>query len=70
MTASRMLGVPVEAVVDDISNGMDGKLESLIGAPAGGVYVIPSWELEGERLEMHRQRLSSFGDSGVVGGGP
>jgi hypothetical protein len=66
MTAARMLGVPVETVVADIAGGMDGNLVSLIGAPAGGVYVIPSWELEGERLEMHRARLRADGDSAAM----
>jgi hypothetical protein len=56
--ASQALGVPIERIVADIDAGMDGALPSLIGMPLQGVYYLPRWEVEGERLEMHRARLS------------
>jgi len=57
--ASALLGVPLERVIEDIDLGMTGNLAALIGAAVGGVYMVPSWELEGDRLAMHRARLAA-----------
>ena len=56
--ASAALGVPIETIVADIDAGMDGSLAALIGMAKDGVYYLPRWEVEGERLEMHRARLT------------
>jgi len=64
--ASALLGVPLERVVEDIDLGMTGNLAALIGASVGGVYMVPAWELEGDRLAMHRERLRASEASGVV----
>ena len=56
--AAELIGCPIESVVEDIEAGMDGKIASLVGGDANGVWVIPVWEVEGDRLEMHRARLS------------
>lgn len=65
-SASELLGVPYLTVVDDIQEGMDGALPALIGAVSNGVWYVAAFEMDGERLEMHRARLAD-GDSGVVG---
>ena len=64
--ASALLGVPLERVVEDIDLGMTGNLAALIGAAVGGVYMVPAWELEGDRLAMHRARLTRTGEASVV----
>ena len=61
--ASELLGVPLEAVVADIDRGVEGHLSALIGASVGGIYMVPSWELEGDRLAMHRARLTRTGEA-------
>lgn len=56
--AAEILGVPEAAVIDDIQDGMDGALPALIGGRFGSEWVCYAFELEGDRLEMHRARLA------------
>ncbi|MCU0973837.1 MAG: hypothetical protein MUF80_07785 [Burkholderiales bacterium] len=65
-SASELLGVPYTDVIDDIRDGMAGALPALIGAESGGTWYVAAFEVEGERLEMHRARLRAAGDSAVV----
>lgn len=57
-TAADRLGVPIETVLEDIKRGMRGELDTLTGGPVGGFYIVEAWEVEGDRLEMHRKRLA------------
>ena len=54
--AAEMLGVTTDEVIADIkANG----LPNLHGGEMDGLgWFVPSWELTGERLEMHRERLA------------
>ncbi|MFO1394668.1 MAG: hypothetical protein U1F09_12965 [Steroidobacteraceae bacterium] len=55
--AAERLGVPIETVIADVERGMRGELDALTGGPVGGFYIVEAWELDGERIEMHRRRL-------------
>lgn len=67
-SASELLGVPYLTVVDDIRDGMDGTLPALIGAESGGTWYVAAFEMEAERLEMHRARLADGDNLAVVSG--
>lgn len=58
--AAARLGVPESVVLADVVRGTKptGSIGNLIGqrTPDGGCEV-EAWELEGGRLEMHRERL-------------
>ncbi len=70
-SASELLGVPYLDVIHDIKDGMSGALPALIGAESNGVWYVAAFEVEGERLEMHRARLTqSVEASGCIGSGP
>ena len=56
--AANKLGVSLVVVVEDIEDGMKGALPSLIGASYYGVYIVSLWEVNGERLHLHRKRLT------------
>ena len=56
--AAALLGVSVETVTADIGVGMRGELLSLIGGKDGDYWFVESFELQGERLESHRKRLT------------
>lgn len=58
--AASLLGVDRRSVVADVQAGMRGTLAALCGAETGGICVVSRWELEGERLEMHRARLANI----------
>ena len=63
--AAHKLGVPLVVVVEDIEEGMKGAIPSLIGASYYGAYIVPLWEVSGERLHLHRKRLTpDSGDDG------
>ena len=66
-SASELLGVPYLTVLDDVQEGMDGALPALIGSVSNGTWYVAAFELEGDRLEMHRARLSDR-ESGVIHG--
>ena len=57
-SASELLSVPYTAVVDDVQEGMDGALPALIGDVNNGTWYVAAFEVEGDRLEMHRARLT------------
>lgn len=62
--AAELLGVPIETVVYDVHEGMDGKLGTLTGGIEGGYWLVQSSDLQGESLERHRKRLAN--DSSVA----
>lgn len=62
--AASLLGTDRASVVADVRLGVAGSLASLVGTESMGICVVCRWELEGERLEMHRARLAY--DSSVV----
>jgi hypothetical protein len=64
-----VLGIPIERIVADIDAEMDGNLSALIGAAKDGVYYVPAWELEGDRLAAHRARLADGDNVCVVSEG-
>lgn len=66
--AANLLGVSPKDVIEDIKHGMLGKLGSLIGGKHVDWYIVESWELGGDRLEMHKQRLASPRESLSVPG--
>lgn len=60
--AAEVLGCTTSTLIADIEAN---KIGSVIGGEAGGLgWFVPLWELEGERLEMHRKRLTN--DSSAV----
>lgn len=65
-SASELLGVPYLTVVDDVKDGMGGTLPALIGAESRGTWYVAAFEMEGERLAMHKARLTD-GDNPAVG---
>ncbi len=67
-TAAAALGVPQSVVEADVRRIYP--LDCLIGADVNGIVYVSAWELEGERLEMHRARLRADGDSEAVGSQP
>jgi hypothetical protein len=56
--AAELLGVPLEVVVYDIHEGMDGKLGTLTGGIEGGYWLVHSSDLQGDSLAYHRARLT------------
>lgn len=56
--AAVLLGVDRRTVVADVRAGMAGTLSALIGGEYSGIVILPRWEVEGERLEMHKARLA------------
>ena len=56
--AAALLGVDRRTVVADVQAGMRGALAALCWAETGGICVVSRWELEGDRLAMHRARLA------------
>ncbi len=58
--AAALLGVDRRTVVADVRAGMAGELSALIGGEWAGICVLPRWEVEGERLAMHRARLAAI----------
>lgn len=58
--AAALLGGDRRTVVADVRAGMAGTLAALIGGEWAGICIVPRWELEGERLEMHRARLANI----------
>lgn len=60
--AAALLGVDRRTVVSDVNAGMIGRLDALTGASVDGLCVVCRWEVEGERLEMHRARLANIKD--------
>lgn len=69
--AAALLGVDRRTVVADVQAGMRGTLAALCGAETGGICVVSRWELEGDRLAMHRARLGQLqgGASAVCNAG-
>ena len=65
-SASELLGVPYLTVIDDVRDGMDGSLPALIGGESGGTWFVAAFEVMGERLEMHRARLTRTDTSTVA----
>ena len=63
--AAALLGVYRRTVVADVQAGMRGALAALCGAETGGICVVSRWDLEGDRLAMHRARLTADGDREV-----
>ena len=59
--AARELGAPLEAVIEDIRAGMVGRLESLIGGPAGSWWLVDGYQLEEPHLSRHRKRFTDAG---------
>jgi len=59
LQASTLLGVSETAVIDDVQEGMDGRLPALNGGRSGDYWIVYAYECEGERLDMHRKRLAS-----------
>jgi len=59
-SAADALGVPETTVIDDVQEGMDGRLPALLGGRYGGAWIVYAFEVEGARLEMHRARLTSI----------
>ena len=57
--AAALLGVPESVVLADVVRGTKptGAIGNLIGARTEAGCEVEAWELEGERLEMHRERL-------------
>ena len=64
--AARLIGVPVQLVVEDIQSGLAGR--NYLAFSGGQLEVIgwcvEEWELEPSRVEMHRKRLAG-GSSGT-----
>ncbi len=56
--AAQLLGVTEARVIDDVQEGMDGALPALNGGRYGDAWVVYRYEIEGERLAMHRAKLS------------
>jgi hypothetical protein len=67
--AAERLGVPESVVIDDIQDGMDGALPALIGGRFGDAWIVYAWQIDGEHIERHRERLSRLAtaDSGGAG---
>ena len=58
--AAEVLGCTTSALIEDIN---ENRIGSVIGGEAGALgWFVPLWELQGERLDMHRKRLSSTSD--------
>ena len=57
--AAELLGVSEAAVIADIVLGTNGRIDTLNGGPFGEAWVVYAYELEGDRLEMHRERLGA-----------
>jgi hypothetical protein len=57
-SAAERLGVPEPVVIDDVQEGMDGQLPALIGGRFGDAWIVYAWQLDGDHLERHRERLS------------
>lgn len=57
--AAARLGVPESVVLADVVRGTKptGAIGNLIGQRTPDGCEVEAWELEGERLEMHRGRL-------------
>ena len=55
--AAELLGVSEATVIDDVQEGMDGALPALNGGRSGGFWLVYQYEVEGDRLAMHRARL-------------
>jgi hypothetical protein len=56
--AAELLGITTEEVVADIKAN---KIANLHGGEMVDLgWFVPSWELTGERLEMHRDRLTAI----------
>ena len=55
--AADLLGCDEAAVVSDIKRGFD-KVDALIGGRFGEVWIVYSWQLQGEHLERHQARLA------------
>jgi hypothetical protein len=70
--AAELLGVSQHVVVTDVEEGnRTGRLHHLNGGLYGATVVIYAYELDGDRLAFHRERLSrtvsgsaAFKDSG------
>lgn len=65
ITAARyaaLLGVPAEAVVEDIQRGCQpGSADALAitGGRQGDFWLVEGWETADERVAMHRARLAT-----------
>ena len=59
-SAADTLGVLETTVIDDVMEGMDGALPALLGGRYGGAWIVYAFEVEGERLAMHRARLAGI----------
>lgn len=58
--AARLIGIQPDALVADICRGNAGQNAfAVAGAKVGEFWLVHSYELEGDRLEMHRKRLTS-----------
>jgi hypothetical protein len=58
--AADALGVLETTVIDDVMEGMDGRLPALLGGRYGDAWIVYQFEVEGARLDMHRARLGSI----------
>lgn len=56
--AAELIGAPLDIVVRDIEEGMDGALPALIGGRAFDTWIVYAYEVDGDRLTMHRARLA------------
>jgi hypothetical protein len=58
--AAELLGVPEAAVVADVAAGnASGDFSRLNGGAAMGTVIVDAYELDGDRLAMHRARLAA-----------
>lgn len=57
--AAERLGVPETVVTEDLGHGTAGSLSALVGGEVSpGHWWVARWEVEGDRLEMHKARLA------------
>jgi hypothetical protein len=54
--AAEQLGVPEAVVIEDVKRGW-AHLDSLNGGQGGDYWLVYSYEVEGDRLDLHRARL-------------
>ena len=65
--AAELLGVSEAVVVADIERGFS-KIDSLRGGEYGDTWVVYAEELEGERLDVHCERLRAAHREDVANG--
>ncbi len=63
--AAELLGVPVATVIDDVKRGFT-HIDSLNGGAFGETMIVYAYEVDGDRLAMHRARLGAADRKGLT----